>query len=58
MSKYETVAVPFITIGNKQVLTDSQLDEQPWLREFIERFRHCFEHDDVTQYWIFKPPEA
>jgi hypothetical protein len=52
---YETVAVPFITIGNRQVLTAEQACEMPWLREFIERFQHCFEYDLCRDYWIYDP---
>lgn len=55
--KYETVAVPFLTIGNHQALTRKQLDDHPWLKDFVERFRHCFREDDYRQLLIYEPPE-
>jgi hypothetical protein len=47
----ETVEVPFVTLGNRQVLTDRQITEQPWLKEFMARFPRCFSRDD--QYFVY-----
>lgn len=50
---YENIAVPFQTIGNTQCLTDQQIAEQPYLKEFMDRFPLCFERDEVRQLWRF-----
>jgi putative NIF3 family GTP cyclohydrolase 1 type 2 len=52
---YETIEVPFQTWGNRQYLTDLQLMENPELRDFVERFRECFERDDLRCIWIYAP---
>jgi hypothetical protein len=53
--KAETVEVPLIKVGNKLVLTDQQLAEKPWLRQFVERYQNCFEYNHVLNYWVFYP---
>lgn len=53
MTRATMVTVPFVLIGNKQALTDRQLLEQPWLRDFIARFPHCFERSDFVQCYYF-----
>ncbi len=55
VSKYVTVEVPFLLRGNRQILTDLQIAEQPWIWEFIERFRNCFERDDYQRVWVYCP---
>jgi hypothetical protein len=55
MSKYETVEVPFIQRGNRQLLTRKQLDDMPWLAEFVERFRHCFVEDLMLDVLWYEP---
>ena len=56
MPHYENVEVPFITRGNRQMLSRKQLEEIPWLAEFVERFKHCFhESDDYGFYLIYEP---
>ena len=52
---YSDEVVPFITLGNRQVLTDKQLVEMPWLKEFIARFPACFEYDLVQHMWVYAP---
>jgi hypothetical protein len=42
--RYETVEVPFLTIGNRRGLTGLQLAEEPWLAEFVDRFKDSFEY--------------
>lgn len=56
MGKFESVAVPFVTIGNRQCLTDKQLAEDPYLAEFVQRLRNCFERLDGWDLWIYTPP--
>lgn len=56
--KYEDVAVPFQTLGNRQVLGDQQLLQEPWLGEFLTRFRHCFERNDALCCYVYCPPKA
>lgn len=58
MSKFESVEVPFMLHGNQQILTAQQLEEQPWLKEFVERFKHCFRQDLNRDVWIYEPPES
>lgn len=41
----QTVEVPFVTVGNRQLLTVQQSVETPWVLEFIQRFPDCFEYD-------------
>jgi hypothetical protein len=56
MAGFVSAAVPFVTIGNRQCLTDKQLAEDRYLREFVERFRNCFEFDALRNLWIYTPP--
>lgn len=58
MSKYQTVEVPFLKRGNQCVLTDKQLVEQRWLKEFVERFKNCFVRDENLMVLVYQPPEA
>ena len=55
MSRYETIAIPFQIQGDRQFLSEQQLMEMPELRNFMERFPHCFEHDPVRCVWWFYP---
>ena len=51
---YQTIAVPFKTAKDgREYLTELQLMEIPELRDFIERFPHCFERDPVAELWWF-----
>lgn len=42
MSEYQTVEVPFKTIGNKQFLGLYDIKRLN-LEDFVERFKHCFD---------------
>jgi hypothetical protein len=53
VSDYVDVAVPFIVFGNRRGLTDMQMQQQPWVREFFSRFRHCFEYDPYRDVYLF-----
>lgn len=53
--QFETVAVPFLTIGNRQCLTAMQVAEEPWLLDFIGRFPNCFERSLERDLWIYYP---
>jgi hypothetical protein len=55
MDKYESGAVPFQAWGNYSVLTDEQLLELPWLRDFIDRFPSCFERNELNSLFVFWP---
>lgn len=52
---FENAAVPFYAMGNKQVLFEEQLQNQPWLRDFVKAFPRCFEYDVHGYMWIFYP---
>lgn len=49
----QTVEVPFVTVGNKQALTDTQIMNESWLGEFIARFPHCFERSEMMQCYYY-----
>jgi hypothetical protein len=52
----ESVAVPFVTIGNRQALTYEQLFEHQWLMDFVRNFPTCFElHGGGIAAFIFWP---
>jgi len=55
MSVFETVPVPFITVGNCQVLTSQQIAEMPSLGDFIETFKNCFEFVPRLDCYFFYP---
>ena len=54
---YETVAVPFVTVGNRRALTATQLMEHVWLKEFVDRFRTSFEYHPLLDVMLFIEPE-
>jgi hypothetical protein len=54
---FETVEVPFKTLGNRRCLTDKQLTEFPWLKEFVARFPKSFERDDQWCAFLFIEPK-
>jgi hypothetical protein len=59
MSKFESVAVPFHTRSDgKRFLTEAQLVEDPYLRDFVNRFRDCFIHDMMSDCWFYIEPPA
>lgn len=53
MSEYVSEAVPFVMIGNRRGLTDKQIEEDPYIKDFFLRFQDCFERDYVRSLWIF-----
>jgi hypothetical protein len=52
---FENVAVPFIAIGNRQVLTDQQATEMPWVADFIRGWPNCFERIESLSLWVWWP---
>lgn len=56
MSGFESVPVPFVYAGNRRALTDQQLADDPYLRQFVETFAGAFERDDDRQLWLFIDP--
>lgn len=55
VNRYRNVAVPFQQRGNRQVITHKQMLEHRWLREFVERWEHCFEYDMNADVYVFDP---
>lgn len=54
MSKFESIAISFhIDADGRRYLTEQQLADNPHLQDFINRFRNCFEHDAMSDRWIF-----
>lgn len=45
MSAFETIAIPFIVIGNKQFLGLYDV-KRLQLEDFVERFEHCFDSSE------------
>ena len=58
MAQFEDVEVPFIKIGNRRALTGLQIMQEPWLKEFIERFPASFEFCINQDCAFFIEPEA
>jgi hypothetical protein len=52
--KFENIAVPFChTEDGRCYLTERQLSENPYLRDFVDRFRDCFTFDMRSYtYWF------
>ncbi len=53
MGIYETIAIPFKVQGNRHVLTRLQIEQSPYIADFVERFRHCFEADPMLDIFWF-----
>lgn len=53
MSEYESVAVPFVKIGNRRALTDEQLANDPYLEDLVRAFPQSFERADNLCIWLF-----
>lgn len=49
---YDNVPIPFVTVGNRRALTDLQLEQNPELNDFVNRFRDNFERDHLREIWI------
>ena len=58
MTHFQTTIVPFKLIGNTLVLTDQQIDSEPWLKDFISSFKTCFEYDDAMACHVYRPGGA
>ena len=57
MPTFESVAIPFQVDGQgRRVITDFQIEREPWLLDFIQAFPHCFERSHLAQFYIFKEP--
>ena len=54
--RYESVAIPFVKIGNRRGLTGLQLMQFPWLQEFVDRFPASFEYVPDLDVAIFIEP--
>jgi hypothetical protein len=54
---FVSVEVPFVKRGNRRALSKKQLLEDPYLLDFFERFKHCFEYDVITDYYLFIEPD-
>ncbi len=55
MIEYENAEVPFKQMGNKQILDDYTIAENPWLWDFIKLFSHCFERSEQMRCYVFYP---
>ncbi len=53
----DSVAVPFIQLGNKRCLTDKQLCEDEDLNAFVKRFSGSFEYNPTLRVWVFTESE-
>lgn len=57
MSRFETVEVPFVKIGNRRALTGLQMMQEPWLADFVKRFPDSFEYAQDMDAAFFIEPE-
>jgi len=48
---FEDMEIPFIKRGNRHVLTELQVAQDPRLEEFIEQFRDSLEYDPYMAWW-------
>lgn len=55
--KFDSVEVPFKLRGNRRYLTREQLENDPYLADFVNRFAGNFEMDPVTDIIYFIEPE-
>lgn len=46
--------VPFRLVGGSLCLTELQIHESEWIREFVEKFREYFQYDDQFKVYWFK----
>lgn len=51
--KFVSANVPFISVGNRRVLTDQQLAADANLAAFVEGFPGSFERNESLQVWIY-----
>lgn len=56
MVKPETVEVPFTQFGNRRGFTRQQLEDDPIVWTFFQRFEYCFERDFLHDCVIFIEP--
>jgi hypothetical protein len=50
-----SVEVPFMLWGNRQVLTRQQMENESWIKEFVNRFPRCFEWHPLVDIVVFYP---
>lgn len=48
----QSVEVPFRMMGNRRCLTDQQIQDDPCLAAFVNRFTRCFERDPLRCIYI------
>lgn len=41
---FKDAEIPFVKIGNRRGLTHEQIMNYPWISDFVQRFRTCFEN--------------
>lgn len=57
MPKFESMEVPFVTIGNRRALTGLQMAQDPYLAEFVKRFPDSFEYATNMDVAFFIEPK-
>jgi len=57
MAEYETVAVPFVTIGNRRGLTAMQIVEHEYLAKLVRMFPDSFEYHPLADVMLFIEPD-
>lgn len=53
MAQFASAEVPFVKLGNRRALMAHQLAENPELADFVTRFSHCFEYDQLGEMYVF-----
>lgn len=57
MSEEMTVEVPFRTLPDgRRYLTRFDIEDSEAVSGFYKRFKHCFTHDAMRDYYIFETP--
>jgi hypothetical protein len=52
---FENAELDILMVGDRGMVSDRRVADEPELRRFIERFPDCFEHDDALCLWFFFP---
>jgi hypothetical protein len=53
--KYETVEIPFEDWNGFQVITDRDYVDKPYVKDFVDRFKHLFQHHELLNVWVYFP---
>ena len=55
MGTYESVEIPFMMWGDRQVLSRLQVENHPFIEDFVRRFPYCFDQHEYADFLVFYP---